>query len=272
MRRPALFVSHGAPDLAIAAHPAGDWLDSLGAGMTPPRAVLVLSAHDVRERPTLRLRHEGRIVHDYRGFDPALRDIVHPAPEAPALVDRVASLLTGAGIDYDTATMRPLDHGAWVPLHRMDPSAVWPVAQLSLTTGDARAHLALGRALTPLLREDVLLLASGAMTHALGEIEHWSESPACAPDWVRAFADWAAERLEAGEIDALLAWERQAPFGRRNHPTPEHLMPLFVALGAAGPNPTARRLHQSVSRRVLAMDGWAINGRPAQTRRSSIGT
>jgi 4,5-DOPA dioxygenase extradiol len=65
MSQPALFVSHGASDLAIAAHPAGEWLDALGATLTAPRAVLVVSAHDLRSRPTLRLRHEGRIVHDY---------------------------------------------------------------------------------------------------------------------------------------------------------------------------------------------------------------
>lgn len=140
----------------------------------------------------------------------------------------------------------------------MDPTASWPVAQLSLTHQDAHRHLALGRALAPLLEEDVLLLASGAMTYALGEIDDWSESPETAPDWVRAFADWAAECLARGALDVLLDWERQAPWARRNHPSPEHLMPLFVALGAAGPDAAAQHLHRSASRRVLAMDGWAF--------------
>ena len=54
------------------------------------------------------------------------------------------------------------------------------------------------------------------------------------PDWAAGFADWMRGRLDAHDLDALLDWERQAPHARRAHPTVEHLMPLFVALGAGG--------------------------------------
>ena len=264
-----LFVSHGAPDLAIAAHPAGRFLDRLGAAMTAPRAVLVLSAHHVGPVPELVGRHGGRIVHDYRGFDPALRDLSHPAPDAPDLVAQVGDLLDAAGIRRRDRAERPLDHGAWVPLHRIDPDARLPLVQLGVSADDARAHLALGRALAPLRDEDVLILASGSLTHALGEIPGWEETDAAAPDWVRGFADWIAERLADRDEAALLDWAALAPHALRNHPTPEHLMPLFVALGAAGPDFRADRLHTSVSRTVLALDAWAF---APQGSSCSIGT
>jgi 4,5-DOPA dioxygenase extradiol len=269
MARAALFVSHGAPDLAIAAHPAGRFLDTLGAAMPAPKAVLILSAHHVGAVPELVGRHAGRIVHDYRGFDPALRDLEHAAPDAPELVARVGDLLEGAGVPHRKRTERPLDHGAWVPLHRIDPEAKLPVVQLGISSGDARAHLELGRALTPLRDEDVLILASGSLTHALGEIPGWEETDAAAPPWVRSFADWIAERLEDGDEAALLDWTTRAPHALRNHPTPEHLVPLFVVLGAAGGAFRARRLHTSVSRTVLALDAWAF---APQGSSCSIGT
>ncbi len=38
----------------------------------------------------------------------------------------------------------------------------------------------------------------------------------------------------AADRQALLDYRRQAPFAERAHPTDEHLLPLFFAMGAAG--------------------------------------
>jgi 4,5-DOPA dioxygenase extradiol len=46
----------------------------------------------------------------------------------------------------------------------------------------------------------------------------------------------------------------------RNHPTEEHLLPLFVALGAAGADPRPERLHASTTHAVLRMDVYAFGG------------
>ena len=253
--RAPLFVSHGAPDLAISAHPAGRFLDQHGTRQTPS-AWIVISAHLHRATPSLVRRHDGRVMHDYRGFDPALRDCTHPAPDAPALTRQIESALATAGVDFETIDHRPMDHGAWVPLRRLDPTAKTPVAVLGVGDGDARAHLALGRALAPFLAQDVGLLASGAITHALPEIRDWRETPAPAPVWVTRFLDELSSALAANDAEALLDWTTLRD-AQRNHPTPEHLMPLFVALGAAAPSAHARRLHRSFSRRVLAMDVWS---------------
>jgi 4,5-DOPA dioxygenase extradiol len=78
------------------------------------------------------------------------------------------------------------------------------------------------------------------------------------PDWAAAFADWMRGRLEAHDLDALLDWERQAPHARRAHPTVEHLMPLFVALGASGPATGVRSLHRSHEFGSLALDAFAF--------------
>ena len=43
------------------------------------------------------------------------------------------------------------------------------------------------------------------------------------------------------------------------HPSEEHLLPLFVALGAGGENAQARRLHAGIDDYVLAMDVYAFS-------------
>jgi aromatic ring-opening dioxygenase catalytic subunit (LigB family) len=54
------------------------------------------------------------------------------------------------------------------------------------------------------------------------------------PAWARDFDDWLGDALEGHRLDDLLDWDKKAPHAQRAHPSPEHFLPLFVALGAAG--------------------------------------
>ena len=47
------------------------------------------------------------------------------------------------------------------------------------------------------------------------------------------FDAWAAEAVSAGDLDALIDFQRVAPAAREAHPRTEHWAPLYVALGAA---------------------------------------
>lgn len=251
---PTLFISHGAPDLALDRGPAGRFLDSLGAGIERPAAIIVASAHFEAPMATIGAAAAPRTVYDFHGFDPALRTLRHAAKGDPALAQRMATLLGEAGIAAWLDFERGLDHGVWVPLIRMYPDADIPVIPLAVDrSADAAAHWRLGRGLAPLRAEGVLIIGSGAMTHNLAELD-WQRRDAPPPTWAQAFASWMIERLEAGDEQAVLDWQRLAPDARRNHPTPEHLLPLFVAMGAAGTNAKVRLLHRSWDRRALAMD------------------
>jgi 4,5-DOPA dioxygenase extradiol len=78
------------------------------------------------------------------------------------------------------------------------------------------------------------------------------------PEWAREFADWMRQHLAERDVDGLLDWSSRAPHARRAHPTPEHLLPLFVALGAAGPDPRVDTLHTSNEYGSLALDAFAF--------------
>lgn len=256
---PTLFLSHGSPLLAIEDSPTGRFLDALGPRVADARAVVVASAHDLAPRTRVGAHPAPPTVHDFHGFPPALDAIGYPAPGDPDLARRIARALEDAGLAAGLDTGHGLDHGAWVPLRRIFPAADRPVVTLSIDPrADAAAQAALGRALSFLPSEGVLVLGSGGFTHNLGALR-WGDARATESAPTAAFADWLGERLQERDCSAVLDWARQAPHARENHPTPEHLLPLFVAWGAAGPAPRAERWHVDVEYGALRMDAFAFH-------------
>lgn len=273
-RLPSLFLSHGSPMMALEPSPARDFLAGLGALFPRPRAILMVSAHHDAAyeggRATVTASPAPPTIHDFGGFPDELFAMRYPAPGDPALAGRVVDLLGTHGLQVTADPDRGLDHGAWVPLSLTYPDADIPVVQLSIASNASPEwHFALGQALAPLRDEGVLVIGSGSITHNLRALFS-ARLPidAAAPDWVTAFTDWVAERMAAGAIDDLLHAVERAPHGRDNHPTMEHILPLFVAMGAgAGPDgmlPDPRRLHASTTYGLLAMDVYAFGGETAR--------
>lgn len=269
MSMPSLFLSHGAPTLPVIDTPARAFLSQLGHRLERPSAVLVASAHWETARPAVNAVERNDTIHDFYGFPRPLYDMRYPAPGSLPLAARVADLLRGAGFTGDIDSARGLDHGAWVPLSLIYPAADIPVLQLSVQPHLGPAHhLRLGRTLAPLRNEGVLILGSGSFTHDLSEFRgHGPNDPA--PQWVNDFADWFDAALAERRFADLLDYRRQAPFATKNHPSEEHILPLYVALGAAGQQPFAQRLHNSATYGVLRMDVYAFGGLEMTTQDDS---
>ena len=294
MRRlPSLFLSHGSPMMALEPSPARDFLAGLGSQLPRPRAILVVSAHhDAAHqggRATVTASPAPPTIHDFGGFPEELFAMRYPAPGDPALASRVVDLvnnfvipakagistsgsssdgeipafagLTGKRFRVTADPERGLDHGAWVPLSLIYPDADIPVVQLSIASNASSDwHHALGEALAPLRDEGVLIVGSGSITHNLRA--YFTTRPpidAPAPKWVSDFTGWIADRMAAGAIDDILHAVERAPHGRNNHPTPDHILPLFVAMGAGATPLKAKRLHASTTYAVLAMDVYAFD-------------
>jgi 4,5-DOPA dioxygenase extradiol len=265
MRRPpSLFVSHGSPMMALEPSPARDFLAGLGTLLPRPRAILVVSAHHDAAyqggQATVTASPAPPTIHDFGGFPDALFAMRYPAPGDPALAARIVDLLAERSLAVTADPERGLDHGAWVPLSLIYPAAAIPVVQLSIASNASPEwHYALGQALTPLRDDGVLVIGSGSITHNLRALFS-ARLPidAAAPAWVTDFTDWIADRMAAGAIDEVLHSVERAPHGADNHPTPDHILPLFVAMGAGGEPFTAERLHHSVTYGLLAMDVYAF--------------
>lgn len=255
---PSLFVSHGAPTLALDDGPARRFLAGLGARLARPRAVLAISPHWATDEISVTAAPSPPTVHDFFGFPAPLYALRYPAPGAPALAARIAGLLEAAGYSVHLDVDRGYDHGAWVPLSLLYPAADVPVLQLSIGAAKSSAwHWQLGRSLRPLRDEGVLVLGSGSMTHNLADFHRFRDDVEHAVEpYAEAFTAWFAQRLAARELDALLAWRELAPEAARAHPSDEHLLPLFVALGAAGVAWSAQRLHRGFMHGAIAMDAY----------------
>jgi 4,5-DOPA dioxygenase extradiol len=142
----------------------------------------------------------------------------------------------------------------------MFPDADVPVIPLSIQPhAGPQHHYAVGRALAPLADRGFLVIGSGNLTHNLADYQVARRNGHEAPAYVRQFADWMWQRIEQGDTAALLDYRRQAPGGVQAHPQDEHLLPLFVALGAAPGHGRPHRLHVGIDDYVLAMDAFAFH-------------
>jgi 4,5-DOPA dioxygenase extradiol len=256
---PGVFVSHGAPTLALEENETVKFLRSLGAELGRPRAILCVSAHwGTHDVPTVSAAPEPETIHDFGGFPEALYRIRYPAKGAPDLAERAARLLVEAGIESQVSPDRGLDHGAWVPLMLMYPEADIPVTQLSVLPEAGPAfHFRLGQAIAPLRREGVLVLATGSATHNLSLIGREGVTP----EWAAQFDDWLYRKITDGAVEELLNYRQLAPYSQLAHPTEEHLLPLFVAMGAgnAGEKARGQNLHRGWTMGSLSMATYSFD-------------
>ena len=254
-RAPSLFVSHGSPMFALEPGRLGPTLQQVGAGLSDLAAIVVVSphwqTHGVRVTGAAALD----TIHDFGGFPPPLYALQYPARGAPELATDVVALLADAGFDAALDPARGLDHGAWVPLRYLKPAADVPVLQVSLPRDfDAAGALRLGRALAPLRERGVLVVGSGSLTHNLHEFrQHVAD-----PEYAQAFADWIADAVQRGDVDALVGYRDRAPQAARAHPTEEHYLPLLVALGASAPDESRRLLVGGMTYGTLSMDSFGF--------------
>lgn len=159
------------------------------------------------------------------------------APGSMSVADRASALLKKAGIEVNDETDRGLDHGVFVPLKAMwDVAPDIPVVQLSLDRSlDPAKHIEIGKALAPLRDEGVVIVGSGAATHNM-RAPRGGSSP---PGWATGFISWMKTTFTDSETDvedriAKACALDGADHFRDAHPREEHLIPIYVAFGAAG--------------------------------------
>lgn len=250
--RPPLFISHGAPDVLLRDTPAHRAL----TGLMPsaPDAVVIVSAHWESHRIEITSGERLETIHDFRGFDPVLNQAIYAASGAPALAHQLAEHLTQTGIETVLNPRRGRDHGAWIPMALLRPKADVPVIQISLPITSDDAVIALGEALSHFVTTlDVQIIGSGSLTHSLMDSLREAET-APSPAFAIEFRDAILPYLETGDLEAVKAW-RGLPHAQRNHPTPEHIRPLLLAMAVA-PGRPGTCLHTSWSRGALSMDIW----------------
>lgn len=257
---PSLFLSHGAPTLAIEDTPARRYLSALSRHLPVPNAIVLVSAHYDANRVEVTCSPVPKTVHDFIGFPSELYEARYPAPGAPQLAVEIVDKLKTDKIDAVLNPTRGLDHGAWIPLRLMYPSADIPVLQVAINTAETpEYHYKLGQSLSFLRHRGILLIGSGSATHNLDEYFRGGyDRNAVSPAWVSEFSDWLCRKIEANDVNSVLHCVDMGPHGRRNHPTLDHILPLFFAMGAGWDAECHHRIHTSIAHGVLAMDAYGF--------------
>jgi 4,5-DOPA dioxygenase extradiol len=138
----------------------------------------------------------------------------------------------------------------------MYPQADVPVAQISVQPAlGPRHHVNLGRAVRKLSEEGVLIIGSGHLTHNLRD---WARGQGRPEPYAREFQAWVFEKLREKDIESLVDYRSRSPHGTRAHPTDEHFLPLFLALGAASEDARPERVYDAIDSGVLAMDAYVF--------------
>ncbi len=262
---PALFISHGAPLFALEPGTSGPALTRWGQGLAASRTeglrgIVLMSPHWMARTPGVMTGSAPATWHDFGGFPKPLYALQYPASGAPALATEVLDLLQADGFAAQPDPARPYDHGAWVPLMHLFPKADVPVVQVALPAGYGPAEVfRMGAALRTLRDERVLVVGSGSMTHNLSEFFGGARDPA---PYVLEFSRWIEDTIARGDREALFDYRRQAPHAARAHPSDDHFLPIFFALGAAGwggDEPVKPDyLTREVMYGILAMDSFAL--------------
>lgn len=248
---PSLFISHGSPMLALEPGESGVALRRLASELPRPRAIVIVSAHWESKELLVNGNPQPATWHDFGGFPAELFAVQYPAPGAPDLSREVAELLAAGDVPARIDSKRPFDHGVWVPLSLMYPQADIPIVQVSLPSHLGPAfQTRVGQALAALRERDVLLIGSGSITHNLRELNRHAAPEQIEP-WARTFRDWMIDKLQTSDGTALHDYRRLAPDAVRNHPSDEHLLPLYFARGAGGEFAIE---HQGFTLGALGMD------------------
>lgn len=257
--RNALFVPHGAPTFALDSGAAGVAMRQLATRFDKPRAIIVISPHWDTEIPTVSTATELETIYDFYGFPDELYRIKYPAKGYPEGAQEVVKALQKRFDQVATDPTRGLDHGAWTPLRQMFPDADIPIIAVSIQSHAGTAHaLAMGEALEELTHQGFLVIASGNITHNLGDYRMAALQGGQTPAYVQTFADWVEIQMIAKNVQQLLDYRQHSREGVRSHPAEDHLLPLYVAMGAAGKDASAKAFFRGISSYVIAMDGYTF--------------
>jgi 4,5-DOPA dioxygenase extradiol len=253
---PVLFVSHGSPMLAVEPGLLGAKLAELGNHWDQVRGIVVVSPHWQTKGLKVGNHLQPETIHDFGGFPRALYTLNYPAPGSQDLAQQILHTLALSGIKAELDAEQGFDHGVWVPLLHLRPQADIPVVPVSLPEdATPESVLALGHALASLRTNGIAIIGSGSMTHNLYEFRG---SEVTQPQkYVTEFSNWVRSAAQKRDLTKLLRYKTQAPHAARAHPTDEHFLPLFVALGASTEQDSMRVLDTEVRYGMLSMESYA---------------
>ncbi|NRT76898.1 DODA-type extradiol aromatic ring-opening family dioxygenase [Clostridium beijerinckii] len=226
-----LFLAHGSPMMAIEEDNYTEFLNNLGKKLNP-KAIVIFTAHWDSETLTISSSDSTyETVYDFYGFPEELYNVKYEAQGSSTVAAKVEEKLSHEGIKVKKDLNRGLDHGAWTLLKHLYPEANIPVVQVSIDSKlSIEEQIKIGNALKTLGDEDILVIGSGNTVHNLNLVDFEAVSN---DSWAEEFDEWLINRLKENDFNSLYNYRDQAPNADLAVPSPEHFVPLFIALGSS---------------------------------------
>lgn len=254
MTAPLFFVGHGSPTFAVETGEAARNLASQTHLLESVQAILVISPHWITHGYAVITQEQPKTLHDFGGFPRHLYQLRYPAPGSSQIGHRIIDLLQENGLPARADTRRGWDHGTWVPLLHLYPSADKPIVQLSLNTRMTSDELdQLGRVLHQVRQQNIAVICSGSLTHNLYDVSMQHNDVAT---YAKEFEDWTREKVLTGEVNALKEAGTQSAYYKRAHPTSEHFLPLIIAMAARDPADAVSVLKSPILHRTISMESY----------------
>lgn len=230
---PTIYISHGSPELVLMNNDTTHFLKTLSKHFEEPKYILVISAHWLTKDFRILANEFPHKINDFYGFPQKLYEEEYCAKNDLQKVDEIVKLFLNNDIIIRKDKKREgYDHGVWAPLKLIYPNANIPIIQISLPMNFTVQELLRVGEILQTLREDTLIIASGSMTHNI-RMSNWTDVDAPTISYAKNFSDWIVSKLEVADMNSLIQFQTMAPNVKDNHPTLEHFMPLFIALGAS---------------------------------------
>jgi 4,5-DOPA dioxygenase extradiol len=257
-RMPVVFVGHGTPRSAVATNQWTMEWGALGAKLPRPSAIVSISAHWLtRGGALVTASRQPRMNYDFYGFPDEMYKVDYPAPGNVELAQQIQSTL-GSELPVRSDTEWGFDHGTWVVLKYMFPSADIPVIQLSIDySKPASFHYQLGKHLGALRTRGVLVLGSGNIVHNLSIRPGMNNDRPY--DWAMEFDSTIWKHIQDDNHQAVMDFQKMGSVAVQAHPTYDHFLPVLYCLGLKASGDEIRTFNDNFQWPAVSMRSLVIS-------------
>ena len=254
-KMPVIFVGHGSPMNVLLDNSYTRSLQKLATELPRPKAIMVISAHWLTDGTFITCEDKPKQIYDFYGFPDELYDVVY----RPSGSEEFA-LLVEKGLSKDVACKKGwgLDHASWAVLKHMYPEADIPVFEMSLNTdGNEEYHYNLGRKLSFIRENGILIIGSGNIVHNIGRIKYDIDDVPY--DWAIEFDEYIRDCLLNDDHKGLLEYKLKGMSAKLAVPTNEHYLPLLYIAALKEKDESIEFFHEGIQNGSMSMRGIKIS-------------
>ncbi len=249
---PVIFAGHGSPMNAIEQNEYTENWRNLAGKIPKPETILSISAHWYTHGTRIMNSESPETIYDMYGFPEKLYQVVYRPPGSTHFAGISKELISRqTGFDNTWG----IDHGTWSVLVHMYPNGDIPVFQISID-GNAppEEHYRIGRELSALRNEGVLIFGTGNIVHNLRRVD-WNMGNK-GFDWAYEFDDFIHRNIMSKNHGDILKYKDAGDIAKLAVPTPDHFYPLLYILGASSEEDKVTCYNKSSELGSITMTGY----------------